>query len=88
MPLNKKYSIFLKYLKNQEKFNKWTKANVERSFTYKGEDDTVGFVLGWNGNKEVGEGEKEITNLVEGNSVETVIRFVRPIKTQATVILK
>lgn len=32
--------------------------NMEKEF--KGTDGTVGFIYGWNGNKEGGEGEQEI----------------------------
>lgn len=45
---------------------------------FKGTDGTVGFIYAWNGNKKVGEGEKEIKNIVEGKKIETEIRFVRP----------
>lgn len=45
---------------------------------FNGTDGTVGFKYEWNGNKKAGEGEQEITNLVEGKKLETEIRFVRP----------
>jgi hypothetical protein len=79
---------FLKLLKNQDKFNKWAKEDAERSWEYKGTDGTVGFIISWNGNKKVGEGEKEIMNLVEGKRIETQIRFVRPMKTVANIIME
>ncbi len=78
---------FLKLLKNQEKFNKWAKADPDRNWEFKGTDGTVGFVISWNGNKNVGEGEKEIINIVEGKRIETQIRFVRPMATIANVIM-
>jgi len=79
---------FLKLLKNQDKFNKWAKADPERKWEYKGTDGTVGFIISWNGNKNAGEGEKEITNIVDGKKIETQIRFVRPMKTIADVIME
>jgi hypothetical protein len=79
---------FLKLLKNQDKFNKWAKADPDRKWEYKGTDGTVGFIITWNGNKNVGEGEKEIMNIVEGKRIETQIRFVRPMKTIADLIME
>ncbi len=79
---------FLKLLKNQDKFNKWAKADPERNWEFKGTDGTVGFIISWNGNKNVGEGEKEITNIIEGKKIETQIRFVRPMATIANVIME
>lgn len=79
---------FLKLLKNQEQFNKWAKADADRNWEYKGTDGTVGFIISWKGNKEVGEGEKEIIKIVEGKSIETQIRFVRPMTTTANVIME
>lgn len=86
-PLPKVFD-FLKHLKNQDKFNKWAKADPDRNWEYKGTDGTVGFIISWNGNKDVGEGEKEITNIIEGKRIETQIRFVRPMKTNADVIME
>jgi hypothetical protein len=79
---------YLKLLKNQDKFNKWAKADLNRNWTFKGTDGTVGFLISWNGNKEVGEGEKEIVNLIEGEKIETQIRFIRPMTTTADVIME
>jgi uncharacterized protein YndB with AHSA1/START domain len=79
---------FLKLLKNQEKFNKWAMADPNRNTESKGTDGTVGFTISWNGNKDVGEGEKEITNIIEGKRIETQIRFVRPMATIANVIME
>lgn len=79
---------YLKLLKNQEKFNKWAKADPDRNWEFKGTDGTVGFIIAWNGNKNVGEGEKEITNIIEGKRIETQIRFVRPMATIANVIME
>ena len=48
----------------------------------------MGFIIAWNGNKNAGEGEKEITNIVEGKRIETQIRFVRPMTTTANIIME
>jgi hypothetical protein len=78
---------FLKLLGNQEKFNKWAKRG-ERNEEFKGTDGTVGFIYSWSGNKDAGQGEKEITGIIEGKRVETEIRFVKPMKVTASVIFE
>jgi hypothetical protein len=79
---------FLKLLKNQDKFNKWAKADPDRKWEYKGTDGTVGFIISWSGNKKAGEGEKEIMNLIEGKKIETQIRFVKPMVTTADIVME
>ncbi|MGC4103780.1 SRPBCC family protein [Ferruginibacter sp.] len=80
---------FLKFLKNQDQFNKWATADKEnRKETFTGTDGTVGFIYAWSGNKSAGQGEKEIINLVEGKKVETEIRFVKPMRVSARVIFE
>ena len=86
-PLQKVFD-FLKLLKNQDKFNKWAKADPDRKWEFEGTDGTVGFIYAWNGNKKAGEGEKEIMNIIEGKKIETQIRFVRPMATIANVIIE
>jgi uncharacterized protein YndB with AHSA1/START domain len=79
---------YLRLLENQEKFNKWAMADPGRNRELKGTDGTVGFTIAWNGDKTVGEGQKEITNIVEGKRIETQIRFVRPMATTANVVME
>ena len=79
---------FLKLLRNQEQFNKYAKADPGRKEQLKGTDGTVGFTISWSGNKDAGEGEKEIMSIVEGERIETEIRFVKPIETSARIIMK
>lgn len=86
-PLQKVFD-FLKLLKNQDKFNKWAKADPDRKWEYKGIDGTVGFIISWNGNKKAGEGEKEIIGIIEGKRIETQIRFVKPMTMIADVTME
>ena len=78
---------FLKYLKNQELFNKWvmTDPNMKKHFT--GVDGTVGFIYGWNGNKKAGEGEQEIKAITNSEKIVTEVRFVRPFAGVANVCM-
>ncbi|MEB8329420.1 SRPBCC family protein [Flavobacteriaceae bacterium KMM 6897] len=70
---------YLKYLKNQQKWSSWDKKepDMEKSFT--GTDGEVGAISYWKG-KKVGEGEQEITNIVEGERMEGELRFMKPFK--------
>jgi uncharacterized protein YndB with AHSA1/START domain len=79
---------YLKLLKNQDNFNKWTMTDPDRNKEFKGTDGTAGFIIAWNGGKDAGEGEKEIMKIIEGKRVETQIRFVRPMATTANVIME
>jgi hypothetical protein len=79
---------YLKLLKNQDKFNKHAMAGPDREREYKGTDGTVGFIYAWKGNKNAGEGEKEIKNIIEGKRIETEIRFVKPMAATAHIIME
>ncbi|MEL6917571.1 MAG: SRPBCC family protein [Bacteroidota bacterium] len=71
---------YLKYLKKQDEWSPWAKKdpNMEKRFT--GTDGEVGAVSYWNGNKDVGEGEQEITKIIDGKRVEGELRFLKPWK--------
>jgi hypothetical protein len=79
---------FLRFLKNQEKFNKWAKRDANRQVESHGTDGTVGYIYSWSGNKEAGCGEKEIINLIEGKKIETEIRFTKPMKVSSQIIME
>jgi len=66
-------------LKNQVHYNKFVMADPNQKMEYRGTDGTTGFVLAWNGNKQAGEGEQEIKNLVENKRMDIELRFVRPL---------
>ena len=79
---------YVRLLKNQDKFNKHAMAGPDRKREYKGTDGTVGFIYAWSGNKNAGEGEKEIKNIIEGKRIETEIRFVKPMVASASIIME
>jgi len=79
---------YVKLLKNQDQFNKHAKADPGRKEEFKGTDGTVGFIIAWNGNKNVGEGQKEIKNIIEGKRIESEIRFVRPMSAVASILME
>jgi hypothetical protein len=79
---------YLKLLKNQDKFNKHAMADSDRKEEFRGTDGTVGFIYAWSGNKNAGEGEKEIKNIIEGKRIETEIRFVKPMSATACITME
>lgn len=79
---------YIKNLKDQDKYNKWvmTDPNVRR--TFKGTDGTVGFITTWDSdNSKVGKGEQEIKNVVEGDKIESEVRFEKPMKNTANIYM-
>jgi hypothetical protein len=79
---------YVKLLKNQDTFNKHAMVDSDRKREFKGTDGTVGYTYSWSGDKNAGEGEKEIKNIIEGKSVEMEIRFIKPMKVNATIIME
>lgn len=78
---------YIKLLKNQDNFNTGAMAGEDRKKEFKGIDGTVGYIYAWKGNKDAGEGEKEIKNIVEGRTIEMEIRFVKPMVVSAAIVL-
>ncbi len=71
----------LKYLKNQDNFSVWAKIDPEMHQEFRGTDGTIGFVSAWDSQvKEAGSGEQEITGITEGERIDYVIRFFKPMK--------
>ncbi|HMG10151.1 MAG TPA: hypothetical protein VK609_16670 [Mucilaginibacter sp.] len=62
--------------------------DADRKKEFKGTDGTVGYVYAWSGNKDAGIGEKEIITITNGKSVEMEIRFVKPMKATARIIME
>lgn len=74
---------YIRQLKNQDHYNKWVMVDPGMKRTFTGTDGTKGFIYGWNGNKQAGEGEQEITAVIDNKIIETEIRFVRPMRSVA-----
>lgn len=73
----------LKYLKKQDSWSPWAQKdpNMQKKFT--GTDGEVGAISYWNGNKEVGEGEQELTKIVPNERIESELRFFKPWKSSS-----
>jgi len=74
---------YIKYLSNQKNYDTWHKMDPTVKSTTSGTDGTVGFIYAWDGEK-IGEGEQEITNLVEGERMDTKLRFKTPFESEAS----
>jgi len=85
-PLQKVFD-YLKLLKNQDDWNKNEKGDPNKKQEYKGTDGTVGFIISFSGNSNVGVGQKEIMNIIEGKRIETEMRFEKPMAFTATLII-
>lgn len=69
---------YIKYLKNQDNFSVWAKMDPNMKKDFKGTDGEIGATQFWDGNDKVGKGEQEIKKIVEGESVDFELRFLKP----------
>jgi uncharacterized protein YndB with AHSA1/START domain len=69
---------YLKQLKNQNEWSVWARMDPKMKTEFRGTDGTVGFVSAWEGNDDVGKGEQEIKNIVEGQRIDYELRFIKP----------
>lgn len=74
---------YLKLIKNQDHWSPWKLKDPNMKQTYKGTDGEVGFVARWEGNKQVGSGEQEITKIERNKRIETDLRFFKPWKSES-----
>lgn len=81
-PLNTVFG-YIKLLKNQSNYSVWAGMDPAMKKTFKGTDGEAGFVSAWeSNNKQVGKGEQEIILLVEGQRIETQLRFLEPFESK------
>lgn len=77
---------YVSHLKNMDEYSVWMKdPNMKTKFT--GNDGYKGFIYGWDGNDDVGEGELEITNIETNERLDMDIRFIRPFESEAKVYI-
>ncbi len=79
---------YIKYIKNQDNWSPWGKKDPDMEKTFTGTDGTVGFISHWKGNKQVGEGEQEITGVFKNERLETKLRFLKPWKSESDAYIK
>jgi hypothetical protein len=68
---------FVKYLKNQDQYNKWIRMDAELKKDFSGVDGSVGSIYHWDGDK-AGKGEQKITDIVDGERLATELHFIKP----------
>lgn len=70
---------YLRFLKNQDHFSKWALMDPDMKKEYTGTDGKVGFIATWDSTiKGVGKGEQEIKNIIPGERIDLIIRFIKP----------
>ena len=75
---------YLKFIRNQDNFNKWSMMDPNARKVYKGTDGTLGFSSSWESdNRNVGKGEYVISKLTEGERIEYELHFIKPMNGQA-----
>jgi hypothetical protein len=79
---------YLKLLKNQDNWSPWVEKDPNMKKTFTGTDGQLGFTSAWVGNKDVGEGEQELTGFVENRLIESRLNFFKPFKSTSDAYLK
>lgn len=65
---------YLKSLKNQQNWSTWNQVDPEMKLTFRGTDGRVGSVSAWESNM-MGDGEQEVMKIIEGERIDTELRF-------------
>lgn len=78
---------FLRFLENMDHWSVWARKDPNMKKELRGTDGEVGAVSAWRGNKDVGEGEHEITRLVQNERIESRLRFFKPWKSESDAFL-
>jgi len=86
-PLSEVFS-YVRFLKNQDNWSPWSEKDPNMNKTFTGVDGEIGFVSAWEGNKEVGSGEQEITKVIENEAIYSELRFFKPFKSTSNAYLK
>ena len=75
---------YVKHLKHQDTWGPWAKKDPNMKKEFRGNDGYVGFVSAWKSeNGELGSGEQEIKKIVEGERVDTELRFNEPFESKS-----
>jgi|SRR5687768_12757610 len=73
---------YVKKIKHQNTWGPWFKKDPAMKQEFRGNDGFVGFVSSWK-SEEVGAGEQEIVRIVEGDRIDTQLRFQEPMESTA-----
>lgn len=75
-------------LNNHANWSPWEKKDPNMVKTFSGTPGTVGSVMSWKGNKDVGIGSQTITSLTPMTDVQTLMKFKEPFETESTAFFK
>lgn len=79
---------YVKHIKNQNHWSPWKKKDPNMKQEFIGVDGEEGFISKWEGNKDVGTGEQEITKIITNERIESELRFFKPWKSQSDAFLQ
>jgi hypothetical protein len=71
---------YLRFFKNHKTFNAWFLKDPNIKETSKNTDGQVGYVLSYEGNKDLGSGEEELMGLEQNKKIDIELRFLKPFK--------
>jgi hypothetical protein len=75
---------YIKLLKNQSNFSKWSTMDPAMKQSYRGTDGMEGFVSAWESErKDVGKGEQTIVKISEGDRIDYDLHFMEPFESRA-----
>jgi hypothetical protein len=86
-PVDEVFHVVRSLVKHDE-WSPWSKKDPEMEKKLTGTDGEVGSMMYWDGNKDVGSGEHEITGIVENEIVESELRFLKPWKSTSSAYIK
>ena len=70
---------YVSKLRNQDTWGPWAKKDPAMKKDFRGNDGYVGFVSAWKSeNSDLGSGEQEIKKIVDGERMDTELRFKEP----------
>ncbi|HVM86652.1 MAG TPA: SRPBCC family protein [Puia sp.] len=76
---------YIRHIKNQAYYSKWQMMDPNVEMTYTGTDGSVGFSSAWkSNNKQVGQGEQTITNIVQEKRIDMDLHFIKPFEGKST----
>jgi len=71
---------YLRFLNNHKEFNAWFLKDPNMVETSQNTDGHVGYILKYEGNKDLGAGEQELIGLIPTKKIEIELRFLKPFK--------
>ena len=75
---------YVRFLKHQNTWGPWARKDPAMKQEFRGNDGYVGFVSAWKSeNGELGAGEQEIKRIVDGERIDTELRFLEPFESKA-----